>query len=49
MQLHGPDKLGTDTMAVDGMDGRLHRHSRERRKEGEEPVSTHQIQRGCGE
>ena len=40
-----PDKLGTDMMAVDGIDGRR----REKRWEGEEPVSRHQFQSEWGE
>ena len=39
-----PGKLGIGTMAVDSMDGRR----RGKRGEGEEPVSKHQIQPGCG-
>ena len=39
----------TDPMAVDGVDGRRYRHSRQKREEGEEPMSKRKIQLGCGE
>ena len=37
--------MEADPVAVDGVDG----HRSVRRKEGEEPVSKHHIQPGCGE
>ena len=41
--------LSLSMMAIDGIDGHLHRHSRGKREEGEEPVSRNQVQPECGE